>query len=323
MEDFCDDPRFSARVVLIAEGRPHRSSSLRDDLRMLSKLLAAARRHRVLLLHTSFGKFFYPSLVVCFLMRFVPRARRPRILLMGDFYQPDGGFKGAIQHLVMWLAKPGVAFFGMLSADDIDTQSAAWGLPRGKCRDLSFHYTIRDDELDGTSTGDHIFAGGNVLRDYASLVAAAALRPDLPFVLATSRLPDDIERPDNVQAGLVPHNEFMRLLRTARAVVVPLRPDLKRSAAQQTYLNAMRLGKPVIVTLTPGVANFIRDRETGLIVDGSVQGFVDAIDWVLDPANAAEIAAMAERARDEVNARFTREAHVSRILAVIDEACAL
>ena len=98
----------------------------------------------------------------------------------------------------------------------------------------------------------------------------------------------------------------MSLLANSHAVVVPLRQSV-RSAGQQSYLNAMGLGKPVIVTDAPGVHDYIVDGVTGIIVPPTVEALRTAILHVMDCANADFYAEMGQRAREDVFKRFTEE----------------
>jgi glycosyltransferase involved in cell wall biosynthesis len=112
--------------------------------------------------------------------------------------------------------------------------------------------------------------------------------------------------------GWLPKDEYDRALLGARAVVVPLRAAA-RSAGQQTYLNAMMLGKPVIVTDVYGVHDYISDRETGLITAPDPVALREALEWVLDPGNTDEVTRMTERAKQVVNERFLLKDYFGRL----------
>jgi len=78
---------------------------------------------------------------------------------------------------------------------------------------------------DAAPQENHIFAGGNSHRNYLPYLDAIDSLRDLEFVIATNLL-DDKTLPPNVRAGSVPQNEFARLMRTSRAVVVPMKRNL-------------------------------------------------------------------------------------------------
>lgn len=98
-----------------------------------------------------------------------------------------------------------------------------------------------------------------------------------------------------------------------------MRQGLRRSTGHQTYLNAMKLKKPTIVNDVYGVRDHVRDHDTGLIVDGSAYGYVQALRWVIDPANKEQVRQMCEYAARDVADRFSPETHARHLLAVMDE----
>jgi glycosyltransferase involved in cell wall biosynthesis len=162
-----------------------------------------------------------------------------------------------------------------------------------------------------------VFAGGDSLRDYGPLLEAAAGLA-APVNIA-SRKPRPERLPDNVTLGPLPSSHYDELFRRASVVVVALEARRDRSAGQQTYLNAMVLGKPVVVTDATGVREYVDDRETGLIVPpGDAAALRAALAWVLDPANEDEVHALGERARAAALERFGPERYVQRLLEVVD-----
>ena len=107
----------------------------------------------------------------------------------------------------------------------------------------------------------------------------------------------------------------------ASVVVVALAGATERSAGQNNYLNPMALGKLVIVTDGTGVDEYVEHRRTALVVPaGDDESLAREIAWALDPANAEEVAGIARRGRDHVLERFSPDAYVDRLLAVVAEA---
>lgn len=86
----------------------------------------------------------------------------------------------------------------------------------------------------------------------------------------------------------------------------------------RTLIEAMLLGTPVIAAASGGNIEAIRDRETGILVppDQAVSFARHAIDLLLDPARAQQIAA---RARAEAQTKFGIERHASAIAAIYRE----
>lgn len=204
----------------------------------------------------------------------------------------------------------------VLSSDERRSFPARWGVPPERVVFTPFCATMTDAELAGpVDESGGVFAGGNPLRDYGTLLRAArGLRERV--TIASGAVGG--AAPPNVSAGPLPHERFVAELRSARVVVVPLRRGLGRSAGQQTYLNAMALGKPVVVTDAPGVRDYVVDGETGLVVPpGDPAAMRAAIERLLDDPGD-----IGERARDDVRARFTLDRYLRSLLAVADAAIA-
>jgi glycosyltransferase involved in cell wall biosynthesis len=209
----------------------------------------------------------------------------------------------------------------VLTTDERRVFPRTWGVPPGRVFFTPFYWTAADEELDAPVTEDGgVFAGGDSLRDYRPLLAAA-LRLRAPFHVATHCLPGAARAalPRHVRAGPVPHAEYLRLMREATVVVVPLQDRRDRSAGQQTYLNAMAMGKLVIVPDVMGVRDYVEDGRTGIVVPARDEAALEgALRWALDPARRGAVRAIAARARDVVRARFTPERYVDAVLEVVE-----
>jgi hypothetical protein len=217
--------------------------------------------------------------------------------------------------------------FCVLSSWEAERFPSKWEVPADRVRFTPFCFTLPEPELNlPVSDAGGVFVGGGLrrgrrrdpLRDYRAVIDAAS-RVNAPITIASNEL-DSVTMPPNIRAGPVSRERFTELLREAGVIVVPLRAGVDRSAGQQTYLNAMALGKPVIVTDTPGVRDYIDDRDTGLIVPpGDAEALAGAITWVLDPDNRAEVERIRVRARDVARTRFSRRNYIGHLLRVADE----
>ena len=96
-----------------------------------------------------------------------------------------------------------------------------------------------------------------------------------------------------------------------------MRAGLVRGTGQQTYLNAMAMGKPVVVSDVAGARGYVENGRTGLIVDGSAEGYVRALRRLL--SSEAESSDMGARARTAVREHYTYRVHVDRLLEILDE----
>lgn len=305
------------------------------ELFTLARILRSARHAQALILNSSSG-VIYPDLLACMILGFLPRRDRAALMLVGEMWEPNTGLRGLVERLAIRLVDRAVDRYVVYSRDDKEAFCGLWGVDPDKVGIALCYYHLSARELEGPSppNGGHIFAGGDSGRDYAPLVEAARQFPDTRFVLATAWTSSK-SVPPNVDIVLAKrdrtsHAEFIRLLRTARATVVPLRQGMKRSVGQQTYLNSMYLGKPTVVARALGISDHVEDGEHALVVDGTTSGYVSALTWLLDPQNQENVAAMAERGRvraasftsDRLAADLLRQAELVLRKYSLTESCA-
>jgi hypothetical protein len=207
--------------------------------------------------------------------------------------------------------------FCVLSNDEVRVFPKTWGVSPDKLFFTPWPHTLSGSELETTREGG-IFAGGDSLRDYGPLVEAARTL-DAEITIATRRpeLVDAHDLPANVHAGPLPHDTYVEQMRRATIVIVPLLPTEERSAGQTTYCNAMAMGKLVIATDTLGIRDYIDDRETGLLVPpGDAAAMRETLGWATDPANAADVERIADRAREVALDRLSPDRYVINLLQV-------
>lgn len=207
----------------------------------------------------------------------------------------------------------------VLSSAERDLFARTWGVDRERVFVTHYCITAPDEDLvPAEGLGHGVFSGGDAVRDYSTLLEVAR-GLDAPVTIASSRLDGADDLPPNVRAGRIPFEEFQRGTREARVIVLALEARDDRSAGQQTYLNAMALGKLVVVPDLIGVRDYIDDGETGLIVPpGDAAALRRALDWALDDANAERIREIGRAARAAALGRFGAERYVDAMLGVAD-----
>ncbi len=313
---YADFPAFAERALILERT----DDSLAAELRSVCRVFREATRTKALLLDSTSGRI-HPDLLATILIGFLPKARRPVIVFMGAMWQKDAGIQGLIQKQIIRMADRSVTRYALQATDELPHFSAAWGIPPSKLRFVPYFYTFTEHDLEAPAPRPEkfIFAGGNSHRDYKTYLEVIEALPEQQFVVAAKPV-DRRPLPPNVRWGQVPRDEFIRLMRASAAVVVPIRPSLNRAAGQQTYLNAMRLGKPTIVTRTLGVADYVQNNDVAWVVEGSVQSYVAAIRDILDPAHRDQVCKVAVQAQAKVLQHFTFERHAECLVQVLDEA---
>ncbi len=284
------------------------------------RLLRGARGRRALILDGSVGPSdLYVDLLTAIAIRRRPGGTRTPLVL-GECQWKLGGSRLDRLSTRLGLGAldgPKVAYC-VLTRWERERFAATWGIDPERVFVTPYCHTLSDADLAApTSTRGGVFAGGNSLRDYRPLVAAAG-ELDAPVTLATKLL--DGPLPANVTAGPVSYERFFELLRDASVVVVPLADREDRTAGQQTYLNAMALGKATIVTDSPGVREYVEDGRTGIVVPpNDPAALARAMRWALDPANTDAVKQMTAAAAAAARTTFSPDRYAQALLTVAEK----
>lgn len=174
---------------------------------------------------------------------------------------------------------------------------------------------------DGNRSGV-LAVGNDGRRDYATLVEAARILPEIPFTVVT-RLDAHDNLPTNVlwrrgdwKENALSDEGLRDLYQTAACVLVPLRESLQPSG-QSVAMQAMMCGAPVVITKTAGWwgSEVIRDGKEVRLVH---------------PENAEELAAAIQASVSTVSvhaarnallaAKWTTQGFAERLAVIIDRA---
>lgn len=134
------------------------------------------------------------------------------------------------------------------------------------------HWSVHRPTLDFESApmveGDYICALGSQGRDFATLFAAMRLLPRVQMVVVTHpQYLASLPIPDNVRVlSNIPLKQAHNILQHSRLMVVPLR-DSEVPCGHVTIVSGMFFGKPMVVTNSIGVHDYIEDGKTGLFCE--------------------------------------------------------
>ena len=220
------------------------------------------------------------------------------------------GFSRAVIHAI----DGGRVHYAVLSTYELSSFPPTWGVEPDRVHFTPFCATATDVGPAGDGRG--VMASGNSLRDYRALVEATP-RIEAPVTIATTLALSAPTMPaPNLTSGFLSSADHEEKMRAAAVVVVPLLSGSGRSAGQQTYLNAMLLGKPVIVTDAPGVRDYVRDGETGIIVPNEADALAAAVNRLLRDKEFA--ARLGDAARRSVLDAYTPRHYIDRLLALAE-----
>ncbi len=287
------------------------------EIKTVWRILRSASPGEALVVFSNRG-LLRPELLATALFRLLPRRKRPLVVVYGDLWQVSTGIRAVVEKTALRLIDPTVAQYVCHTRSTAEFVQEFWSISSSKLTVLPYYFALRATGDSQVASGaGYVFSGGDSGRDFGPVLQLARERPDVRFVINTTRLGTG-DVPSNVELKAGRAEEFSTLLEGAAAVILPLRTDLRRGVGTLTMLLAASLEKPLIVTSAFGVAEYLTHGEHALFVDGSIQQYRAALDYVIDPAQTSEVTAMAKRAREHVTTQFTLERHVDGLLRAVD-----
>jgi len=274
------------------------------------------RRYGVVVFWNSISGLFFTAL------QRLTGERCPATILMGFVFVPR---RRGVCSFVRWaFVKWGLAWSDLVlctTSGEIELYGRLFPECSGKF--CYIPYTV--DPLPQTprapGNGEHgctVLSAGKSNRDYRTFLRAmAGLEYDGEIITSPGALPGGA-LPGNVRVRYnVPYNQYVDRVRTAKVVVLPL-VERGVAAAQGTLLLAMALGKPVVVSGTAGVADYVEDGVTAVVVPpAQPEALRQAIKCLVE--NGDEAARLGAAASRVVNARFTRQHLAERVGILVQE----
>lgn len=206
----------------------------------------------------------------------------------------------------------------VFTTQEIENYSKYFKLDKKKFKFLAFGHTLSNYEYE-VEEGDYIFCSGDGVRDYKTFVEAIRGMPIKAVI--PCRDPSvfkDINVPKNIEIKTVSADEYRKLMGKSRIVVVPIRKGLMIGGGVQSYLNAMCMGKAVIVSDVAGARDYINDRRDGLIVEpGSVDELREAINYLLN--NRDEAKQIGRNAKAIVEGQYSLSRYINDLMIIIEE----
>nr|WP_232307110.1 glycosyltransferase [Sphingomonas sp. Y57] len=164
-------------------------------------------------------------------------------------------------------------------------------------------------------------AMGSANRDYATLYEACR-RAGLPLTLVAGRhaLPTEPPPPNVTLCSDLDPDACLRLAQRARLSIVPL-ADVAAASGQITVIEAMRMGRPLIVTDAIGSRDYVVDDVTGLLVPpGDPAALAAAMQRLWD--DAALRTRLSDAARRFAEDALSDEAAAAALARILDSVAA-
>jgi glycosyltransferase involved in cell wall biosynthesis len=194
--------------------------------------------------------------------------RRPRhVILQFIMREPTPDLKSRVKYAFMRWCFRSVHLCVCSSRPEAEFYLRAFGWPKDKVAFVPFHtdpaFVKRAD------AGEELFAvaAGRTFRDYPTLLEAARRGLDLPVTIVAGRSGfGTTPVPDGVTVKYdIPLPDLIALMARAAIVVLPL-TEREISTGQSVLLEAMAMGKPVVVTRVNGTVDYIDHLRTGMLV---------------------------------------------------------
>jgi glycosyltransferase involved in cell wall biosynthesis len=236
------------------------------------------------------------------------RAKRPLFRLL----RPQGRMSRVLVH----------------SSRQLELAVARLGIPRDRLDLVPYHADADfwSPRPSPEAAEPLVLAVGREHRDYATLARACAGLPARVHVAAGSLFSPGARRhepeawPENFEVAFASHLALRDLYARAAVVAVPLVPT-DFQAGVTTILEAMAMGRPVVVTATSGQRDIVEDGTTGLMVPpGDAEAMREAVAGLL--ADPRERRRLGDNAREAVLDSFGLDTYADRLFHHLSEIAA-
>ena len=207
----------------------------------------------------------------------------------------------------------------VFSDTEIDYYHQRLGIRREKLQfiPLSIAELPHDDAMPSPLPGErYVFSAGKSNRDYEFLIAALQ-NTSYRVVIASDTCRQS--ESDNI---VVRHDlwdeEMLHYMRHSHCVVIPLK-DLDISSGQLVLLQAMQLGKPVIVTRSRAIACYVQDQWNVLVIDNTPEQLLAALDTLYHDEDTYH--RLANNAIDTYRQRHSEKAMGTALASVVRSLC--
>lgn len=165
-----------------------------------------------------------------------------------------------------------------------------------------------------------VMSSGNTERDFEILVRAAE-RIAFPFKIycKPESYPKSVNIPDHVEilSGDFPFDQICGDLAAARIVLIPLKPNPQATTGLVSVLEALALGKPIVMSRNEKIDVDFECDNVGLEVNGnSPEEWVAAIQRIID--DYSQLKQMGDNSLRLANGRFHLNMFVKRLAKALE-----
>ena len=163
----------------------------------------------------------------------------------------------------------------------------------------------------------YFFSGGTSNRDYKTLINAFREKSEKLKIACNPKDVDGISIPANVEILCDMHgNTFLEYMRNAYAVIIPIN-DHRISSGQLVLLQAMSLCKPIIVTKSAGVTDYVNENCAIFVEPHSINEISEAVTYLVK--NVKILDKISKNANKLYKDNFTIEHYGKKVADIINK----
>jgi glycosyltransferase involved in cell wall biosynthesis len=229
---------------------------------------------------------------ICYgVLKRIAHSQKPPVHIIQDFHidLTQNRWLYRFQLILLKLAIPGIDYFCCTSTEEEEIYSRMFNIPRDRIVFLPQVPPTIYFELPAQPPKDYIFSYGNSDRDFDTLIRAAATL-NIKTVILSQRYRPNTPLPGNVCLirNRISEKELTQWVISSRMVIVPLN-DYRISAGQLSLLEAMSLGRPIVVTRNMATREYAVHRQTALFCEArDSRELAENIQYLWDHSETAE-----------------------------------
>lgn len=196
------------------------------------------------------------------------RIRKPKhIILQFIMREKQQSLKSSAKYLLMRILLSSVYKFVCSSKNEITYYPKVFKMDEKRFAFIPFHTSEKFLEINESISGLNILSAGRSYRDYGTLLRAVEKCDTELLIVGGEGSVEKYYTANKVKVlENIPQEELKRKMAQAAFIILPLE-DREISIGQSILLQAMAMGKAVIVTRTAGTKDYIENGLTGIFVN--------------------------------------------------------
>ena len=228
----------------------------------------------------------------------IPDSKKPTVAVDLVLRKPRNSVKAFMLRAVLNRVDHFIHYFR-----DIEGYQRFWGIGPERSEYVPFKPNIRYRYTPKNTLGEYVLCFGESMRDFANYLMAMT-ELEIPgaitewAVTLLKREGITIPIPKNVQVLQDNRTQeaMINILEGAKIVAIPMKPENINASGISIYLNAMLLGKPVVLTEGPGVSDLLTEGQALIVPPGDHHALGNAVKLLWnDPELSAKYAETGRR----------------------------